>query len=268
MNPYLKFVQDIESGFEKAKHCTVSGVTETVESNARVLLFSPHPDDECISGLLALRLMREAGKKIINVPVTFGSNPQRRSQRADELTAACNFLGWDIYRERNDFTPLNTKDIVNCLVNLKPEIIFMPHCNDWNSRHIETHHLVMNALSKMDSKFSCNVVETEFWSAMDDPNLMVQGDAQMVADLVAATSLHTGEVARNPYHLLLPAWMQDNVRRGSERVAGQGKDAPNFVFATLYRFSRWQNGELLRAEESRKTIAVGADNLQAFDPVS
>jgi hypothetical protein len=30
------------------------------------------------------------------------------------------------------------------------------------------------------------------------------------ADLIAATSLHVGEVVRNPYHLLMPAWQQDS----------------------------------------------------------
>jgi len=268
MNPFLKYVQDIESGFEAAKSYSVSGTSESMESSANVLLFSPHPDDECISGLLPLRLMREAGKNIINIPVTFGSNLQRQSERAAELTAACNFLGWEIQQEQEDLSILNTMDIVNCLIKFKPEIIFLPHSGDWNSRHIETHYLVMDALKKMSSEFSCCVVETEFWGAMDDPNLMVQGDAQMVADLVAATSLHKGEVARNPYHLLLPCWMQDNVRRGSELVGGQGKTAANFAFSTLYRFSKWQNGKLSRAVENGTTIPVGAEHLQMFDPVN
>ena len=51
---------------------------------------------------------------------------------------------------------------------------------------------------------------------------MVESSAADVADLMAALSLHVGEVARNPYHLRLPAWMIDNVRRGAELVGGQG----------------------------------------------
>jgi hypothetical protein len=53
-----------------------------------------------------------------------------------------------------------------------------------------------------------------------------------------------GEVQRNPYHLLLPAWMMDNVRRGAELVGGQGQAAPDFTFATLYRLRRWRRGAL------------------------
>lgn len=135
----------------------------------------------------------------------------------------------------------------------------MPHSLDWNSRHISTHFLVMDALKQMGNDFNCTVVETEFWGAIDDPNLMVEGNVELVADLVAATSLHTGEVARNPYHLLLPAWMQDNVRRGGELVGGQGGAVPDFSFATLYRLRRWENGELVNVLERGEAVPMNAD---------
>ena len=134
----------------------------------------------------------------------------------------------------------------------------MPHSKDWNSRHISTHFLVVEALEKMPSDFSCTVVETEFWGAMADPNLMIEGDVQLVADLVAATSLHVEEVARNPYHLLMPAWMQDNVRRGGELVGGQGGAVPDFSFATLYRLRKWQGGEFCTVINEGANIPVGA----------
>ena len=43
----------------------------------KVLIFSPHPDDEVIIGGLALRLLREAQWNVINVAVTQGSNRAR-----------------------------------------------------------------------------------------------------------------------------------------------------------------------------------------------
>ena len=57
---------------------------------------------------------------------------------------------------------------------------------------------------------------------MATPNLMVESSPEDLADMMAALSFHVGEVQRNPYHLLVPAWMQDNVRRGGEVVGGQG----------------------------------------------
>ncbi|MBV9490836.1 MAG: PIG-L family deacetylase, partial [Verrucomicrobia bacterium] len=84
-----------------------------------------------------------------------------------------------------------------------------------------------------------------------------------VADLVAALALHAGEVARNPYHLRLPAWMIDNVRRGAELVGGQGGAAPRFTFATLYRLRRWVHGRLEEALERGRMLS-SQDDLSAL----
>ncbi|MFD2257838.1 PIG-L deacetylase family protein [Luteolibacter algae] len=245
-NPYLPFIQSIEDGLALAKESPRPLLKHSrLEADSKVLLFSPHPDDECITGLLPLRLMREARKQIINVPVTFGSMLARQQDRSKELDAACDYLGWDNFRAKDSFDPLAIEDILEALTEFNPEIIFFPHEDDWNSRHIATHKLVVDALGRMGPDFSCIVVETEFWKPMHSPNLMVEADAGLVADLVAATSLHAGEVARNPFHLLLPAWMQDNVRRGAEIVGGQGGSAPAFSFATLYRIRKWEHGQLV-----------------------
>lgn len=259
MNSYLDFVKGIEAGVEQARSLSVSGRRKPPDSNSMVLLFSPHPDDECITGLMPLRLMRETGRQVVNIPVTFGSKVDRQAGRAAELQDACGYLGFSIHQGRDSYESLDVDGVVRILETFQPEIVFMPHAADWNSRHISTHFLVMNALARLDRGFSCLIVETEFWAAMSDPNVMVEGDAQAVADLVAATSLHVGEVARNPYHLLLPAWMQDNVRRGSELIGGQGGAASDFSFATLYRLSKWQGGELLPALPDGASFSMDAD---------
>jgi hypothetical protein len=69
---------------------------------------------------------------------------------------------------------------------------------------------------------------------MEEPNLLIECPPDDLALLVEALACHAGEVARNPYHLRLPAWMIDNVRRGAERVFGPGAPAPAFPFGTLY----------------------------------
>jgi hypothetical protein len=78
--------------------------------------------------------------------------------------------------------------------------------------------------------------------------------------------MHAGEVARNPYHLTLPAWMMDNVRRGSELVSGPGAAAPGFAFAALYRLSRRTPGGLEPAYDGGRMLAAGecAGNLPAL----
>ena len=74
---------------------------------------------------------------------------------------------------------------------------------------------------------------------------------QEAAILLRALCCHAGEVARNPYHQRFPAYMSDNVRRGSERVGGAGAQGANFDFAMLYQIDRWQNGRIRANPEAR-----------------
>jgi hypothetical protein len=139
----------------------------------------------------------------------------------------------------------------------RPRVIFFPHDDDWNSAHIGTHHLVVEALGTLGPEFSCLTVETEFWGAMRTPNLMVELSQSDVIDLVSALSFHLEEVKRNPYHVRLPAWFIDNVRRGGELVGGQGGAAPDFQYATLYRLREWQGGQFKPCALNPRFIPAG-----------
>jgi LmbE family N-acetylglucosaminyl deacetylase len=264
-NPYLPFVASIAQALADGARLPKGELPrapqpELPPSAPTVMVLAPHPDDECIIGALPLRLRREAGMRVIDVAVTLGSKRDRRAGRRRELEAACEFLGFELALLAADgldrITPAGrTGDpphwnaavdaLAGALESARPSVIFLPHGGDWNGTHVGTHHLGMEALHRLGNRLSCAVVETEFWGAMTAPNLMVESSVADVADLCAATSFHAGEVARNPYHLRLPAWMIDNVRRGGELIAGQGQAPPSFAFATLYRLNLWQNGHLL-----------------------
>ncbi len=238
----------------------------------RALVFSPHPDDECIVGCLPLRLLREKGMRVVNVAVTQGSKVERRSGRWEELKVACAWLGFDlvgtadgglenINPKGRSGDPVRWKEacgkILQIILEHKPAVMFFPHDSDWNSTHIGTHLLVMDALAAAPASFSCRLVETEFWAPIGQPNLMVEASAEILADLMAATACHVKEVERNPYHLTLPAWMQDNVRRGGEVVGGQGGAVPDFKFVTLYRVRQWANGAVSDAWQGGKIAGMG-----------
>lgn len=244
----------------------------------KVLLFSPHPDDECLIGGLPLRLLRELKFNVINVAVTLGSRRDRILERWQELQGACNYLGFGFIpscenglsnvnpvtrRDRPDLWHNSVQIITNILQHHRPQIIFCPHERDSHSTHIGTHYLVMDALAKMGSGLTCFVVETEFWGAMDSPNLMVESSPEDLADLMAATAFHVGEVQRNPYHLRLPAWMADNVRRGGELVGGSGATVPDLGFATLYRIRKSVGGKLENCL-SQGAIFSREDNLRSL----
>jgi LmbE family N-acetylglucosaminyl deacetylase len=239
----------------------------------KALIFAPHPDDEVIIGGLPLRLLRELKMNVINVAVTLGSRVERQAERWQELKNCCDYIGFGLVaageRGLEGINPVVRAQqpeqwsaavdaIVSILAAQRPSIVFLPHDDDWNKTHIGTHYLVLEALGRCPG-LSCRVVETEFWGAMDSPNLMVESSAADVADLVAALSLHLGEVARNAYHLRLPAWMMDNVRRGAELVGGQGGAAPRFAFATLYRLRRWAEGRLHEVLERGQALSSKDD---------
>jgi len=255
MNPYRQLVSSFAQLVTEGKSLPLGGISSSGKMapgpNApTALIFSPHPDDECIIGGFALRLLREVGMRVVNVAVTQGSNKERQQPRWEELKNACAWLGFQLEqtapRGLEKITPktrLNepqhwlaaVKVIAASLAKNQPRVIFVPHELDWNGTHIGTHFLVMDALKTLPPDFQTMLVETEFWGQMPAPNLMVESSAEDVADLLAALSFHIEEVRRNPYHLRMPAWMIDNVRRGAELVGGQGGAAPDFMFATLYR---------------------------------
>lgn len=262
MNPYSSLIREYARLLHDGKHATLGGFDPLPRPNLdpdspRALIFSPHPDDECIIGALPLRMLREARFSVLNVAVTQGSNKERQAERWQELKAACEYIGYGLLQTKlNGLEKVNAKArlhepqhwresmeiIARILSQQQPRVIFFPHANDWNSTHIGTHHLVVDALIALGPDFECYTIETEYWGANAAPNLMVESTPDQVADLVSGTSFHVGEVRRNPFHLFLPAWMQDNVRRGSEVVGGQGEAAPDFTFATLYQMRRWKNG--------------------------
>lgn len=254
MNPYLPWVDALAALLrEGAALQPPAPVAPPPTTGPLALIFAPHPDDEVIVGALPLRLRREAGWRVTNVAVTLGSRLDRREARRQEAAAACAALGFGLLTPRlAAITPTAraadpaawtaaTATIADLLARERPTLILFPHADDWNQTHLGTHRLVTDAMATLP-ELDVLTVETEFWGAMAAPNLMVEMSAADLADLVAALALHTGEVARNPYHLRLPAWMMDNVRRGAELVGGQGGIAPDIAFATLYRLRAWRAG--------------------------
>jgi LmbE family N-acetylglucosaminyl deacetylase len=253
-----------------------SGVRPKIPAKApNVLVFSPHPDDECITGGLALRLLREARWNVVNVAVTLGSNRARQAARRRELQNACASLGFGLIvpgvRGLERINPESrahwraaVKTIAGILAEQKPRVIFLPHENDVHPAHIGVHRLVLDALKTLPRGFVCFVVETEFWGQMANPNLLVEIGARDLAGLIAALSFHVGEMKRNPYHARLPAWMLDNVRRGAELVGGRGAKAPDFTFATIYRLQKWRGGKLQKVFNGGKFLSCRENPANLF----
>ncbi|SMC28798.1 N-acetylglucosaminyl deacetylase, LmbE family [Andreprevotia lacus DSM 23236] len=277
-NPYLALVQSHDALLQKQDaplFSSLAGLTASAATGSTeapvVMIFAPHPDDECIIGALPLRLGREAGFKVINVAVTQGSNLKRQPERWAELKNACDYLGWDLLEtipgglmgvgtKTRDSDPVAWAEKVSVVAKLiaehKPAVCVFPHDNDYHSAHIGTHYLVVDALK--EAGHDCVVALTEFWRQMDGPNALIATNNTDTADLIAALACHVEEVRRNPYHLRLPGWMADNVRRGAEVCGGQGAAAPTFSFGTIYKVTKF-DGEKLQDSTQKYTISDSDD---------
>jgi hypothetical protein len=111
----------------------------------------------------------------------------------------------------------------------------------------------------MSENFSCITVENEFWQALENPNCLIELDEEIVSDLINALTFHVGEVSRNPYHITLPSWLIDNVRRGSEIVGKTGADAQNFNFGVLHKVSLFKNGQLNLMFQNGEFLSMKSD---------
>jgi LmbE family N-acetylglucosaminyl deacetylase len=245
--------QDIKTG--PSEPPLIAPGTAAYVGQERVVICSPHPDDEALTGALALRFRLERGISVLNIAVTLGSKAVERTRRLRELESSCHALGFRLtvadhpnglesvtLDGRNDSTSWAKKVAVltEILTTEQPTVIFVPHEEDFHPTHIGTHHLVLDALrSHMGvwCKPSVMLIETEYWRELRNPNLMVGLSPDMEAILVMATAEHGGEIARNPYHISHPARMIDNVRRGAEVVGQLGSVGRNLNFAELYRVS-------------------------------
>jgi len=280
VNPFQKYVSahaKIFRGSKKISQARLKRSARKIPRSApQALVFSPHPDDECIVGGFALRLLREAKWNVANIAVTLGSRRARKAARLRELKNACAFLGFDLIAAGLEKINLEArkksraqwnaavKNISKILAQQKPRVIFMPHEDDGHPTHIGVHFLVLDALKTLPGNFKCFVVETEFWGQITNPNLLVESSVEDVGDLVAALSLHVGEVKRNPYHARLPAWMIDNVRRGAEIVGRRGAASPNFTFGTVYRLRKWRGGKLEKVFPGGKFLPVAKNVVRFF----
>lgn len=234
-------------------HCAV----KPDDKAPRVLIFSPHPDDETITGLLPLRLLLEAHWRVINVPITYGRHVEQRARRKAELFEACARLGFDVHsltewgldwvnEEHRTNMPkewsFGVEQICKCLADSQPILILFPHSKDFHPAHKGVSLMVKDALHRYRPPTLRWIVETEFWHPIETPNMLVEGTIEHVTLLVQALLAHRGELERNPYHVYLPARLADNVRRGSEVVCGAGAPAVPFLFGELYRVSYYEAG--------------------------
>ncbi|MFP5385320.1 MAG: PIG-L deacetylase family protein [Bacteriovoracia bacterium] len=239
-----------------------SSLTKKTSYPFTVMILSPHPDDESITSSLALRLMHENNFHVVNVAVTLGSNTARQEERKKELEEACELLEFEnVFLHENWKT--KEKELKSLIQKYQPQLIIAPHVKDFHPTHVKTGELLKKVLPSF-KKVNFLVAWSEFWNPLSKPNILVEVQQEILELQFNALVKHAGEVKRNPFHLRLPAWMMDNVRRGSEIVAGTGAEATSMAFGVLYQLQLFKNAKLSTIKLQKNFLTSEEDIGQMF----
>ncbi|MBU6154744.1 MAG: PIG-L family deacetylase [Bdellovibrionales bacterium] len=235
---FSRYVDQIEAlylaGLPEGQRKSFSALTPLSqimgEVPKRLLIIAPHPDDECLMSGLALRAKEECGAEVAVLAYGFGSDPARRDGRKEEFKKALQVLG---FKELVS----DPADLRGAIHSFRPEAILIPNLHDSHPTHIRCSEEAWDAARATVSAggMRLTVLESEYWGPMGNPNLLIPLSSSTVKRMGLGLLCHEGEIARNPYHLSLPAFLIDQQRRGSEIVSGFGAKPSPSIFAQLYR---------------------------------
>lgn len=145
-------------------------------SAKKILVLSPHPDDDIFGCGGTLALFKLAGSEITVLNLTNGKN----SHRLDEATRACKEIDvcdirfWDTLDGQVKATKETVSKLSELLEEIAPEIIFVPSFFDTHNDHIETAKILAKSLAQSD--LSPEIFSYEIWQPLF-ANRLVKIDA-------------------------------------------------------------------------------------------
>jgi LmbE family N-acetylglucosaminyl deacetylase len=172
-----------------------------------VVHFAPHPDDEALAAIATLLALRDAGHTIVNVACGFGSDPDLREQRRQEVKEACR-------RARFALVQLDRKDL-RALVD-GADLVVAPADTDAHPAHAEIGGLVLDAARERP------LWQWSLWSDLPQPTLYVPFGAGRLDEARHVLAAHRTQVARTDYPALLEARGTASRILGAERIFGFG----------------------------------------------
>lgn len=181
---------------------------------SRVLVLSPHPDDDAIGAGGTLVKLKGAGARVTSLVLTDGGEGVPDRPRAEvvetrrrEEEAAARRLGIDrvIFWTEPDgglqATPANAERLRGVLDEIRPDAVFLPSFLDAHPDHAAVTPLLARAVGEATASFTCVLYES--WTPVV-PNVIVDVSAEMETKL-AAVREHRSQVARVAYDDLAQA---------------------------------------------------------------
>ncbi|OJF14711.1 PIG-L deacetylase family protein [Couchioplanes caeruleus] len=209
----------------------------------RILVVSPHPDDETVGCGGALRLHALAGAQVRVVFLTSGEagghglDPaETRRVREAEAQAAAAALGlagiefWRLPDGRLTATRSLVARLRELISDFQPEVIYVPHDGEQHPDHRAAARLVHGATTRLNGAVEpFRVLMFEVWTPLADLDELV--DISPVIDTkLAAIRLYASQCRVLRF---------DDALAGLARYRGEMHNWPGGDYAEAYREPRW-----------------------------
>jgi len=145
----------------------------------RILVLSPHPDDEIIGCGGTILKYQGKGVPVTIVQLTDGSNCAAvkgaspvfaSTARLREAKKVANYIGisdlrlWAIPEDQFAKTADTEAKMDQVLDELKPDLIFLPFINDLHTDHVLTNRILAGSLSRLSFQSKITICAYETWS--------------------------------------------------------------------------------------------------------
>lgn len=171
--------------------------SDTIEKPHRVLVLSPHPDDDMLGCGGTLRLHVNAGSTITTLYLTNGKNESRVAEAAsaNKILGIKDFRFWDYGDNRLPVDKKTIAALIELISEVRPETIFVPSFFDSNNDHIKTAEILAHAVDK--TKFTGRIMSYEIWQPLF-ANRLVKID-EVVKTKKRAIACHSSQLRDRPY---------------------------------------------------------------------
>jgi len=186
--------------------------------NKKILIFSPHPDDDVIGVGGTIQKLIENFNDLWSIYLTSGvsninsikrniSIKETKKMRADEAKESCRilnikpiFLNLDNYHVL-EYNSQNIDRIRKSIVELDTDIIILPNKYDLHPTHRISTKLILNAIKLIESGRIKELWFYEITSTLKAPNKIITFDEKIMRNKNKAICAHKSQIERKRYDL-------------------------------------------------------------------
>jgi LmbE family N-acetylglucosaminyl deacetylase len=189
-----------------------------IPQNKKIIIFSPHPDDDAIGmGGAIIELVKRANK-VLCVYLTSGvsarnavkgdtSVEEKEKIRRTEAEQASKILGMNIrFLNIPYFHGLTVKnehieEIIKLLEKENPDVVFVPHQHERHPTHKASTSIVIRALKRCDLTNLNEIWFYEIVTPIRTPNTIITFGEEVMDKKLEAIRAHDSQIERRRYDI-------------------------------------------------------------------